>query len=104
MLKEEFGNNVSLASRELGIDRKRIREWRDKEGTYLETPDKKRKRAIGSGRTPKFPHIEQQLFTWFQSQREKRLSVNYFRVREEANRIREEMGIEKEEFLCSNSY
>ena len=103
-LREEYGGNISLASRELGIDQKRIREWRDKESSLVGATDKKRRRACGSGCKAKFPEVEERLYRWFLTQREKRLNVNYHRVQEEAHKIREELEIDKENFVCSNKW
>ena len=103
-LREEYDGNISVASRELCIDRKRIRGWRDKESSLVGATDKKQRRACGSGRKAKFPEVEEKLCRWFLTQRQKRLKVNYHRFKEEAHKICEELEIDKENFVCSNKW
>ena len=56
MLKwyHENGENKHAASREFGIDRKRVREWLDKEGSLLSNRvgSEKKKRKLNAGRDP----------------------------------------------------
>ena len=45
-LWEEYGSKISLASQDLSMDQKRIREWRDGESSLVGATDKEQKRSV----------------------------------------------------------
>jgi len=65
-VKTEFGGNLSLAARQLNIDRKNLRRWLKNENEMLNLDGKRDKRRRGNpGRKPVVPELEKSLFSWF---------------------------------------
>ena len=73
-------NNISSASKKFNVDRKRIREWKDKKEDLLSLKNKdygaKRKRLEGTGRKPLDQQMEEVLIEWIYDRREKGLRVS----------------------------
>lgn len=99
-----FPGNISATSCELGIDRKRIREWSKSESELANTPQKKRRRFVGAGRSAAHPQLEKELLTWVEEQRNAKLVVNYRRLREHAHEIAQNQKIDLENFKCSDKW
>ena len=104
---KELSGNLSAASRELGIDRKRLREWRNKESEFTNMTDKRRKRRIGGGRHPMHAELKNKLCRWVSNQRSKKIIVNYRLLREQAFAILAEevsASTSSTDFVCSNRW
>ena len=73
-------NNISSASKKFNVDRKHIREWKDKKEELLFLKNKdhgaKRKRLEGAGRKPLDQQMEEVLIEWIYDRREKGLRVS----------------------------
>lgn len=105
-LKTTFNNNLSEASKQLGIDRKQLRSWRHDEEA-LANIDKKRikMRKKGGGRKPFFPELEKELYAWFVNERKVNKNiVNYRRLREEAEKLATKYDLTKNKFKISNNW
>ena len=57
-LNADFEGNISKASREMGIDRKQLREWSKKEVKLANVSDKRTRKNAAGGRDAKFPLLE----------------------------------------------
>ncbi len=65
--------------------------------------NKRVKRRQGGGRLPAHPDLESQLFEWFRAERMERRIINYRRLREKAQELRDELGL-PDEFKCSDHW
>ncbi|VDO06817.1 unnamed protein product [Rodentolepis nana] len=101
---KEHSGNLSVASRELGIDRKRLREWCRQESDLTKQSDKKRRRAIGGGRRPSLRNLETKLFQWIVAQCANNMIINYRRLREHTFVLTKELEIEMPDFKCSDKW
>ena len=101
---KELSGNLSAASRELGIDRKPLREWCTKESELTNMPDKKGRRQLGGGRRPKHRDLETELLKWVVDQRANKMIVNCRRLREQALVLAKESGIDATDFKCSDKW
>ena len=87
-LRNEYGSNKSLASRELGVGRKMLRDWLDAEPKLLALDFKDtRRRNIGAGRRPFAPELEAELSVWYDAQLADDYKPTYSQLCEEARRI-----------------
>jgi transposase-like protein len=93
---KEFGGNILKTATHLHIDRKQLRNWRDKETVLINSHEKQyRRRLDGAGRKAFFPELEEKLYDWLRIERiEKRHIVGFRRLREKANIIASEMKFE----------
>ena len=99
---KEFNGNIAKVSRELNIDRKCLREWRNNEEKIVNLPHKRKLRKIGCGRKPFFKELEDKLI-WVKLERmDKRNIVNYRRMREKAHQIADELKIR--DFIGSDKW
>ncbi len=81
-IRVDFGGNLSKASRDMNIDRKRLREWVNSEIDLSNADGKRSKRRLWKpGRHPREPELEQALYDWFCRQRQQKLVVNYRLIR-----------------------
>lgn len=99
-VKTTFNNNLSEASKQLGIDRKQLRNWRHDEEA-LANIDKKRikMRKKGGGRKPFYPDLEKELYAWFVNERKvNKNKVNYRRLREEAEKLAPKYDLTRNKF------
>uniref|UniRef100_A0A914XQ42 HTH CENPB-type domain-containing protein n=1 Tax=Plectus sambesii TaxID=2011161 RepID=A0A914XQ42_9BILA len=75
------GTSVHRLSQETGIDRKRLRDWKNDPWLASET-NKATKRCMGRPRRPPFfPELNAKLIAWFKEQREKHITVTYKSLR-----------------------
>ena len=104
-IRLDFDGNLSKASRELNIDRKRLREWQRQEPEFANATNKQTRRAMGGGKKPFAPELEVQLFAWFKSERQthKRV-VNYAKIRTKAAELRVEMNIPEADLKLSDKW
>lgn len=86
---ESLGNRA--AGREFQIDERCIRRWRSEKNTTLKKmPRLKRARRTG---VPAWPNLEENLNRWVKEQRQKGLAVSTVKIRMQAKRVAEDMGI-----------
>jgi len=98
----ELNGNLSAASRELGIDRKNLRKWKQALPELGKATNKQAARRAGCGRKAFWPEIETELIKWVRDQRNDKLIVNYRRVRERAVAIANELHVIG--FRCSDKW
>ena len=91
---KEFNGNIAKVLRELNIDRKCLREWRNNKEKIIYLPHKRKLRKIGCGRKPFFKKLEEKLFIWVKLERmDNRNIVNYRYMREKTHQIANELKI-----------
>ncbi|RWS12780.1 pogo transposable element with KRAB domain-like protein [Dinothrombium tinctorium] len=94
-VRNMYANNLSKASRELGIDRKCLRQWLQQEeklnALTLEQQDLRKQAA---GRKFKFPQVEDLLLQWVHNEQINSTdNINYKRIREKAEEIAKRLNI-----------
>ena len=84
-VRRDYDGCISKASRDLNIDRKRIREWLKVEDKLANVNKPRERRHLGtSGRAPVAPALEERLLEWFRQQREQKHVIAYNQVRDRA--------------------
>lgn len=98
-------SGTSLHSLEIryGYQRQQIKKW-VKQESKINMVNKSRNRVSGGGRKQFYPALEKKLLLWFRDQRNRKLVINYPRLRAECRKIAAEMGIDSKEFACSNRW
>ena len=81
MCAEESTNRG--AARKLGVDERRIREWR-KQKDDLESLNSKKRRLEGAGRKHALPDMEEELVTWIEALRAQNLRVTRSNIQSKA--------------------
>jgi transposase-like protein len=85
---KELNGKIAKTSRELNIDRKCLREWRDNEEKLVNLLHKRKQRKAF------FKELEEKLLMWVKSERlDKKNIVNYRRMGEKAHEIAKELKI-----------
>jgi len=103
-LRIEFGGNLSKASRDLSIDRKRIREWLKHEDQLVNATDQRKRRVLGGGKKPYAPDLEASLFAWFEAEHQARRLVSYNRIRSKATELRDDLHIDHDKLKLSDKW
>ena len=102
---EECNSNRKAAAK-FGVDRKRVREWRQKK-SKLEDTSSKRKRLEGGGRKPFDEDLEEALLQWVHERRSNGLRVSRKMIASKAKFFDNEKCKEKEmppSFLASSGW
>lgn len=72
-------NSISAAAKKYNVDRKTIREWKEKKAdivALVKRAGKSRKRLDGAGRKPLSEVLEERIVSWITDRRDKRLRVS----------------------------
>ena len=92
------------------MDPKSIRDWRKKESEIVKAVEEgkaKRCRLDGGGRKVKFEHIDQEVYVFYHSCREKKLRVSRKRLKQKVREIDAQMiseGRELDSFVPSDGW
>lgn len=100
----DCGGNIAEAARQLGIDRKCLRNWRDNKASLLNSkkPVISRRLTV-TGRKSFYPELEDKLFEWIKEERGiHKTIVSYGRLREKAYEFKNELNITQ--FKCSDKW
>lgn len=102
---KENGCVIHRTAKHFSIDRKRIREWIAKEETLIANNHGKKKNArkLTMGRKPLSEELDDELFEFFQKERENGLAVTNKMLSEESVKIARSLGI-LTEFKASSMY
>jgi hypothetical protein len=70
-------NNLSLrqAEKEVGVDRKLLRDWINKSPQLMQAEGTSSCRLSGGGRKCMYPELEKQILDWLKDQRERNLEL-----------------------------
>ena len=88
VIKHAKATSLHKTSKDFGIARKRIREWKQSEKTLREALELgKRKNRLGAGRPCEYPDIDAQLHVWVCERREAGCRVTGTQIQKEARRL-----------------
>ena len=90
------------AAKDFKVDRRRIREWRQKEYELRKQIPSKRRNVEGQGRHCEYPDIDHKLYAWVKERREAGCRVTGSQVRKEGLRLHRLNG--KQNFKASNGW
>ena len=96
---EKYSNRG--AGRQLGVDEKRVREWR-KQKQLLESLPRKKRRLDGGSRRAALPETEEELVVWIDALRASNLRVTRNSVQRKAIELAQTSG--NEEFGASQGW
>lgn len=99
------GESLSALNRQTGYQRQQIKKWAAREDAFQSSAKtRQRSRLSGAGSKPKFPQIEDELYSWFQSQRKNSLQVNYRLLRRKAREMGDNHGVTEADFPISDCW
>jgi transposase-like protein len=76
----ENHNNFAKTSRDTGVHRKQLRNWKNQENELRGTPNKKHRKTVWFKRKPRFERMENTLVEWIRTERAAKRSVSWYNI------------------------